>query len=280
MEKILLFFSENAMARQFLYSSLLFVFTLILIRLTNHLLFKTIKDNTTYYIAKKRLYYLYMFIFFIMILIQWSETSIDLTLYVGFISAGVAFALREVFVNMVAWLIIISQKPFEVGDRIHVNGLTGDIVDLKLFHFVVIEVADKNAGEQSTGKVAHIPNHSIFLHPVHNANKGFKYVWNEIDVRLTLDSDFEKAKDICLAIANKHALHLTHEAKEEVVEASKKYMLHYNKLTPIVYVSVKEGYLHLSMRYLCDPRQVRTTENAMWIDLLKQMRDEVNVEMI
>lgn len=279
MAELTAFFTDYPLAAKFIVSGIMLLCTLILIRITNHLLFKTIKDNAAYYTAKKRFYYLYMLLLLLAVAIQWSESSIDLTLYVGFISAGVAFALREVFTNMVAWLIILTQKPFEVGDRIQVNGLTGDVIDLKLFQFVVMEISDKSAGEQSTGKVAHIPNNFIFLHAINNANKGFKYIWNEIDIRLTLTSDFEEARDICLATANKHALHLTNEAKEEVVEASKKYMLHYTNLTPIVYTSVREGHLHLTMRYLCEPRQARTTENAIWIDLLMAFKENDAIYM-
>ena len=279
MEQFLTFLNDYPIVERFIISAMILMVMFILIRLTNSLLFKTIKDNALYYTAKKRFHYFYMTLFFISLAIQWSESRMDLTLYIGFVSAGIAFALREVFVSIVAWFVILTQKPFEVGDRICINGQTGDVIDIKLFHFIIMEISDKPLGEQSTGKIAHVPNNYIFLHKVNNANKGFKYIWNEIDVRLTLDSDFSLAKELCLNTANKHALHLIGEAKEELVEASKKYMLQYNNLTPIVYVHVKEGFIHLSIRYLCDPRQARTTENAIWSDLLIIFENEGTIRL-
>lgn len=280
MGEITSFIDNNPTLVKLIISGLLLIFILIVIRITNSLLFRTIKSNTVYYTAKKRFYFFYIALYLIVIIIQWSESRIDVTLYIGFISAGVAFALREVFVSMVAWLVILTQKPFEVGDRINVNGQTGDIIDLKLFHFVIMEISDKDLGEQSTGKVAHIPNNYIFLHKITNANKGFKYIWNEILVRITLDSDFEKAKEILLDIANKHALHIVGEVKEELVEASKKYMLQYNNLTPIVYTHVKEGHIYLTMRYLCEVRQARTTENQIWTEILLTCKNNDQITII
>jgi small-conductance mechanosensitive channel len=280
MEEISSFINNNPTVFKLIISALLFIIILIVIRITNSLLFKTIKNNTLYYNAKKRFYFFYIALFIIALIIQWSETRIDVTLYIGFISAGVAFALREVFVSMVAWLVILTQKPFEVGDRINVNGQTGDIIDLKLFHFVIMEISDKDLGEQSTGKVAHVPNNYIFLYKVSNANKGFKYIWNEINVRITLESDFDKAKEMLLSIANKHALHIVGEVKEELIEASKKYMLQYNNLTPIVYTHVKEGHIHLTMRYLCEVRQARITENEIWSDILHITKEHDEVVLV
>jgi small-conductance mechanosensitive channel len=77
-------------------------------------LFKTIKDNGMYYTTRKRLYYLHSVIILVIFIMLWSESRLDLTIYVGFISAGIAIALKEIFTNIAALLIIIIQKPFEV----------------------------------------------------------------------------------------------------------------------------------------------------------------------
>lgn len=261
-------------------SGILLIINILVIKGTTSILFKTIRDSEVYYTTKKKFYYLYTTIFIILILILWSGSKGDITTYMGFISAGIAIALREIFTNIVAWIIILFHKPFEVGDRITINNLTGDVVDIKLFQFVVMEVTSPEFGEQSTGRIVHVPNNYIFTYASVNAHKGFEYIWNEIEVRLTLDSDWRKAKDILNQIINEHTLHLSEDAEVKVAEASKKYMLKYNNLTPIIYTKVREGYIYLTVRYLCEPRMRRVTEDAIWIDVLEQLREEGNIRII
>lgn len=273
------YFQDSTIGSKLLVSVIILIIILILIKSINKLLFKTLKDNATYYTTKKRFTYMFVILYFIAISILWSSSKIDLTLYIGFISAGIAISLRELFTNMVAWLIIIVQKPFEVGDRIMVNGRSGDVIDMKLFHFVVMDVNEKNLGQQSTGWISHIPNNYIFIHQLTNANKGFSYVWHEISVMITIDSHWQVAREKFLEIITKHSAYLTDEAENEVYKASRKYMLYYKNLTPIVYVSVKEGHMILVLRYLCEPRQTRITEDLIWRDILEYCENEEHISL-
>ncbi|GAE25403.1 MscS Mechanosensitive ion channel [Halalkalibacter wakoensis JCM 9140] len=214
-------------------------------------------------------------ILLVIFIILWSESRLDLTIYIGFISAGVAIALREIFTNIAALLIIVIQKPFEVGDRVVVNDRAGDVIDQKIFHFVVMEVAN----EQSTGKVVHIPNNYIFSHTVANSSKGFGYVWNEIEVRLTLDSKWEEAQKKLEAILNNHTEFITEEARGKMHEASKKYMLHAQDLTPLVLITVKDGHIKLMMRYLTDPRNLKETEDIVWREILELAQENESIKL-
>ncbi|QOY37000.1 mechanosensitive ion channel domain-containing protein [Anaerobacillus isosaccharinicus] len=279
MQGIIPYFSENPIIYKLVLSFIILVTYIYLIRISNKLLFKTIKDNGIYYTTRKRLYYLHSIILLVIFILIWSESRLDLTIYVGFISAGIAIALREIFTNIVALLIIVIQKPFEVGDRVIVNDRAGDVIDQKIFHFVVMEVTTKTEGAQSTGKIVHIPNNYIFLHPIANANKGFAYIWNEIEIRLTLDSEWEDAKAQFETILNKHTQHITIEAQEKVHEASKKYLLHYQNLSPIVYITVKDGFIKLTMRYLTEPRNARITEDCIWQEILIYTKEGKGIKL-
>ena len=280
MNEILSYFEVNVIMQKVLISVGLLLLNFILIRIMSRILFKTIKTNSVYYTTRKRLSYFNTGILLIVVILIWSESKLDLATYVGFISAGIAISLRELFTNMAAWLIIVFQKPFEVGDRITVNGIIGDIIDIKVFQTVLMEVSTPDHGQQSTGQIVHIPNNFLFLHGISNANKGFVYIWNEIEVRLTLDSPWAIAKQKLEEIINHHTLHLTKEAEENVIEASKRYMLHYTNLTPIVFVNVKEGYLYLTIRYLCEPRQARMTENLIWQEILTTFSEMDEIKMV
>ncbi|MDT8861035.1 mechanosensitive ion channel family protein [Alkalihalobacillus sp. MEB130] len=279
MQDIVQFINENPIIYKLLLSLMILLIYLKLIRIINKVLFKTIKDNGIYYTTRKRLYYLHSVVLIIIFVILWSESRLDLTIYVGFISAGIAIALREIFTNIAALIIIVIKRPFEVGDRIFVNNLAGDVIDQKLFHFVVMEVSNKIESEQTTGKIVHIPNNYLFIHPISNSSKGFGYIWNEMDVRLTIDSDWEEANRHFQTILNKYSEHLTSEANTKVYEASKKYLLHSQDFTPTIFLTVKDGHIKLTLRYLTDSRTSKATEDLIWREILLFVKETDKVQL-
>ena len=88
------------------------------------------------------------------------------------------------------------KRPFEVGDRIQIGDQKGDVIDQRIFMFTVLEIGNWVDADQSTGRVIHIPNGKIFLETLASYTKGFEYIWNEIPVQVTFESDWRKAKNI------------------------------------------------------------------------------------
>jgi small-conductance mechanosensitive channel len=127
--------------------------------------------------------------------------------------------------------------------------------------------------DQSTGRVIHIPNAQIFTTPLANSTKGFQYIWNELPVLVTFESDWRKAKEILTAIVEAHSSNLSEAAAEQVRKASRKYMIFYSRLTPIVYTSVEDSGVLLTLRYLCDPRRRRGSAEALWEAILDAFAD-------
>ncbi len=280
MEAIFTYLKNNPNAVKLLFSVAFLMIHLLILKVLTSVLFRTIKDNAVYYTTRKRFLYLLSLFYIFMLILIWSGSRLDLTTYVGFISAGIAIALREIFTNIAAWLIIVTQKSFEVGDRIRFLDTCGDVIDIRLFHFIIMEVSSKAEGEQSTGRVVHVPNNYIFLHPMSNANKGFEYIWHEIEVKMPMDVSPDAATEVLKGILDKYALHQSVEAKEKVALASKRYQIQYNNLTPIVYLKVKEGAFYFYMRYLCEPRQARVTEDIIWRDLIAIAAENDAIELI
>ncbi len=127
--------------------------------------------------------------------------------------------------NVAAWAFIIWRRPFEVGDRIQIGPHAGDVIDLGLFQFTLNEIGAWVNADQSSGRIIHVPNGKVFTDPVANYNKGFKYIWNEVPVVVTFESDWRKAKQILAKIAVKHAEHLTAQAEQELLTASRQYLI-------------------------------------------------------
>jgi len=199
----------------------------------------------------------------------WLEGVGSLVTYLGILSAGLAIALKELVANFVGWVFIVWRRPFEVGDRVQIGNLAGDVIDLRIFQFTLLEIGNWVDADQSTGRVVHVNNGRIFTDNLANSSKGFQYIWNEIPVLVTFESDWRKAKQILFDIANRHGEELSQAAAERLRQAARKFMIFYTKLTPIVYTSVRDCGVLLTVRYLCDPRRRRATEQAIWEDVLE-----------
>ena len=199
--------------------------------------------------------------------------------YLAVLSAGIAIALRDPISNLAGWAFIVWRRPFDVGDRIEISGHAGDVIDVRLFQFTLNEIRNWVDADQSTGRIIHIPNNRIFIDPVANFDKGFKYIWNEVPVLVTFESNWKKAKQILTEIATKHAEHLTTQAEQDLLAASRQYLISYTKLTPIVYTRVVEDGVRLTMRYLIEPRRRRGTEQAIWEDVLTEFAKQPDVEL-
>ena len=125
---------------------------------------------------------------------------------ISFISAGFTIALRDVIANLFAGIYIKMFKPFNVEDRIEINNYKGDVVNINAMNFELLEVDNSDFTGQSTGVITHVPNSTIFGHPLRNYDKAFKYIWNEIEVNVPLDYDMEKVRKTLYKIINKNGV--------------------------------------------------------------------------
>lgn len=239
---------------------------------------KNLKDVKKFYKMKKLSSRIIFLMALFIISLNWFEGIESLSTFIGLLSAGIAISLRELLINIAAWVFIVFKKPFEVGDRIQINDHSGDVIDLRVFQFTLMEIGNWVDSDQSTGRIIHISNSTIFSAALANYSKGFEYIWNEIPVMVTFESDWKKAKSILLEIATHDSEKLSRKARQKVQKATEKFMIFYTKLTPIVYTSVKDFGILLTIRYLCKPQQRRCTEDKMWEDILTQFSQHKDID--
>jgi len=198
----------------------------------------------------------------------WYAGFSSLATFLGLVSAGIAIALKDLLVNLAGWGFILWRRPFEVGDRIQLGEHAGDVIDIRIFQFTLLEIGNWVDADQSTGRIIHIPNGKVLTDVLANFTKGFQYIWNELPVLVTFESDWQKAKELLEGIAEKHGAHLTKAAEERIREVSRRFMIFYSALTPIVYTSVADCGVLLTLRYLCEPRRRRGSTQDVWEEIL------------
>ena len=252
-------------------ASLLIIFVLWIFRL---IILKIIRRKTEdvkiLYNWRKATAYISVAIGFLFVGRIWFEGIGSLTTFLGLLSAGLAIALKDLIADLAAWIFIMWRRPFTVGDRIQIREHAGDVIDIRPFQFTIMEIGKWVDADQSTGRVIHISNGLVINSSLINYSKGFQYIWDEIPVLITFESNWKNAKEIIQKIANKHAETLSGEAQKKVKEASKKFMIFYSVLTPTVYTSVKDSGVLLTARYLTQPRNRRSSQQAIWEDILEE----------
>jgi len=252
---------------------------LLLHLLIRSLILKKIKDVKQHYQWHKLTDTILLIIGIVIVGRIWYAGFQSIATYLGLLSAGIAVALRDPLVNFAGWLYIVSRKPFEVGDRIQLDDMAGDVIDQSAFDFSLLEIGNWVDADQSTGRIVHVPNGKIFTNHLANYDKGFKYVWNEIRVVVTFESDWQKTKKILLDIANNRSEHITATIERQIKQAARKFMIYYKNLTPIVYTDVKDQGVQLTIRHLCETRKRRGYTESMWEDILKEFAKHDDIDL-
>ena len=208
----------------------------------------------------------------------WFEGIQSLATFLGLVAAGLTIVLKDVVTAIAGWFFIIWRRPFNVGDRIQIGQHAGDVIDVRIFKFTLMEIGNWVDADQSTGRVLHIPNGLVLSEIVSNYSRGFQYIWNELPVLVTFESNWKKAKTILQEIVTKHAQHSSEVAQKHIQEASRRFMIFYSVLTPTVYTSVAESGVLLTIRYLCEPRTRRGTSETIWEDVLHQFAAHKDID--
>lgn len=204
----------------------------------------------------------------------WLEGIQSLVTYLGLLSAGLAVALRDPIVNWFGWIFVGWRRPFTVGDRIQIGALSGDVIDVGVSTFSVLEVSSPLEGEQITGRIIHIPNGRVFVEPVVNITQGFNYVWSEIPITVTFESDWQRAKSLLENILAKRVESVTEEASRFIQDASRKFLIRSASVRPVVYTRIADDGVQLTIRYICEARSRRTTSQAVCEEILEAFAAE------
>ncbi|MBE2185617.1 MAG: mechanosensitive ion channel [Rhodothermales bacterium] len=219
-----------------------------------------------------------LFVFIGLILI-WAPVQREVLAVVTVFATALVIGLKEMFLSMVGWVHILLRSPYRMGDRIDINGVRGDVVDITLLSTKVVEVGAWVGGDQSTGRLVSFPNNWLFAHSVRNDTHGFGFIWNELTFTLTFDSDWHAAQDLLEALAQEMAPAVETQARRALDRLSTDVLIRYSVLTPFVYVRVAPKGIALTLRYLVEARKRRGSEHALTISFLDAIRGRDDVKL-
>ncbi|MCO5185057.1 MAG: mechanosensitive ion channel family protein [Anaerolineae bacterium] len=263
-----------------LFYTALIILLLMLVRFVVTRVVARRTDNpATIYAWRKGVEYVGLVIGLLLISRVWFTGSGSFVTYLGLLSAGLAIALQDPITNLIGWLFIVSRRPFEMGDRIEIDGVAGDVVDIRYFQFTLLEIRNWVDADQSTGRLVHVPNRLIFSHPVASFTGAFEFIWNEINVLITFESDWRLAKRLLQEIAERHSAEMIADARSEVRKAALRIPVRYDNLSSRVYTKVLDSGVLLTIRHVCNPRHRRAAVEMYWEDILDVIAEHDSIDL-
>lgn len=250
--------------------SILALIVLYIIKLIVNKVVRLIDNNKKEYKIIKIFNVFISILNFLVLLFIWDDYIKSLITFISFVSAAVTIALRDIIFNFFCGLYISIKRPFTVEDRIEFDDIKGDVVNISLLSFELLEVDEKIEDGQSTGKIINVPNSIVFTKSIKNFNKTFKYIWFEIPVRIKLDSDIKKNKSELYKIINNIDMikQIPNKMKKEIKTIKPNYRIYFNKFDPVIYTKVNNNKVEFTIRYLVHPKMARFVESEVWNKVL------------
>jgi small-conductance mechanosensitive channel len=221
----------------------------------------------------------------IAILTIWAQQFSVLIFFILVVILGLVISLKEPILNLAGWLYIIILHPFKIGDRVQVKefrGYRGDILEVNPFSFKLSEIGNSANWvdeDESTGRIVDVPNGWVFIHPIANYSKMIEHIWEEIPIRISFDSNWQKAQKILLKILDNEKIKISDSGKRKIKKNYREYTGKYPDLEPKVNVKAVDFGMRLTIRYVCNTKNRRVTSQIVWDTILKEFSKHKDINL-
>jgi len=240
---------------------------------------KRMKQAKMRYSFKKTISILYVLIFLFAFVAIWIEQTETILISYGLIGAGIAVSLQDVFKNFAGGIIIFSTGMYRVGDRVEINGKTGDVMDIGVLFTTMMEIGEWIDGNQATGRLTIIPNSNVLTNNVNNFTKDHNFIWDEISLPITYDSDWKKTSDMILEIVKKQTEIIATQADKEITKLGEKYYLPKKPVEPVVFLTLTDNWINLNIRYVTDTKDRRVIRDKLSKLILSEIEKSKNIRI-
>lgn len=217
----------------------------------------------------------------------WFDDPTRLTTALGLVTAGLAFALQRVITATAGYFVILRGKTFNVGDRVVMGGVRGDVIALSMMQTKIMEMGQPPPVEsaepamwvhsrQFTGRIVTVSNDKIFDEPVYNYTYHFPYVWEEMRLPISYKDDRAKAEQVLLDAARRHAVNRDVISEEQLAELERRYQIPAGDIEPKVFWRITDNWLELAVRFLSPDHGTRQIKDAMSREIMARL-DEAGI---
>ncbi|RXJ54176.1 hypothetical protein CRV04_12140 [Candidatus Marinarcus aquaticus] len=243
-------------------------------------------QNENYYMVNKIINFVIVFLVIMVVLFSYIDNVSYLVTILGFASAGIAIALKDWFMSIFGWMVIVTSGSIHVGDRIKVqrDGIqaVGDVLDISLFKITIREdiTLTSYTTNRRTGRIFFIPNNYIFSELIANyTHADLRTVWDGIDITITFDSNYKKAQHIAKEILKQYSKGYTDITRKQLSKMRSKYSLRATGVEPRVYTFVEPYGIVISSWYLTNSYAALALRSTMSPEILEAFMKEDDIHI-
>lgn len=248
-----------------------FVFWVIVILIISSLLTRyinrSVKDNSARYRTKKIIRFISYVLIGLIAIFSFTGNMEQFGLSLGLITAGLAFALQEVILSAFGWIIIFTTNSYSPGDRIEINGIKGDVIDIGVTKTTLMEIGEWVKSDNYNGRIVQISNSFIFKGPVRNYSSDFPFVWDEIKLPITFNSDLKLVDEIVKKATDEFLLDYAKFAKENWEVMVRKYLIENANVEPILQFVLNDNWVEFTLRYVVDYKKRGATKHKLFNEI-------------
>jgi len=245
---------------------------------------KYFSQNENYYMANKVINFILVFLIIMIVMFSYIDNVQYLVTILGFASAGIAIALKDWFMSIFGWMVIVTSGSIHVGDRIKVqrDGIeaVGDVLDISLFKITIREdiTYTSYVKNRRTGRIFFIPNNYVFSEMIANyTHSGLRTVWDGIDITITFDSNYKKAQHLSKEILKHYSKGYTDITRKQLSKMRSKYSLRATGVEPRVYTFVEPYGIVISSWYLTNSYAALALRSTMSPEILDAFMKEDDI---
>jgi small-conductance mechanosensitive channel len=258
-----------SVASKFLVSLVILLLTILANRAVNSLFRTRLKDLTYVHTLRMLTRNTVLVLGSIAILLVWLGSGGSFTVAMGILGAGIAFAAQESIGSFAGYLNILSGRLFQIGDRIGMGNVEGDVLDISLLRTTLMEIGAWVQADQYTGRVVSVANRMVFSGPVSNYTQQWPYLWDEIVIPITYESNWRRVVEIMLAHGRQYSSSMLADAEAKWQELQRRYpALVPTSVEPSLYIVMTDNWIELTLRYVVEARHRRLVRAQLHQELL------------
>ncbi len=213
----------------------------------------------------------------------WFDDPTRLTTALGLVTAGLAFALQRVVTAMAGYVLILRGTTFNVGDRIVMGGVRGDVIALGFLQTTIMEMGQpppvQNAdpamwvkARQYTGRIVTVSNAKVFDEPVFNYTRELAYIWEEMTIPISYNDDWTAVERLLLDVVERHTVKISDLGEEAIKTLERRYVMQHSDMKPRVFVRMTDNWIELTVRFLAEDHGVRDLKDAISREILAGLK--------
>jgi len=259
---------------------------LVLVFLIKYLVRRYMSDNERFYTINKFLNFTFFTLLLLTLLFAYIENVSYLVTILGFASAGIAIAMKDWFMSIMGWFVIIIGGAIHVGDRVKFvrNGMeyVGDIVDISLLRMTIQEDVTLTTymKNRRAGRIIFVPNNFVFTDMIANySHAGLKTVWDGIDFVVTFDSNINKATSIAKEVTKKYSKGYTDITRKQLNKLRSQYSMKNTNVEPRIFAFIDTNGMRISAWYHTNAYATLTLRSTISTEIIERIQAEEDIRL-